>query len=118
LQVVNPIAYLVQKLLVLPTRGEKQGKDLLYIFDTLTIFGSSLAQLGDEAPGLIEKLTPKQTRSIRSCAQRLCFLETKVSHEAEIIAASQRNRAPSSSQIVGACELGLRRVLQNLINDL
>lgn len=118
LQVVNPVAYLLQKLLVLPTRGARRGKDLLYIFDTLSIFGDALDELAAGAADLAPELSANAAKKVRQATDRLCFSEGAVSRAAAAIAASQRSRPPESSQIVAACKLGLRRVLGGVVTRL
>jgi hypothetical protein len=118
LQVVNPVAYLLQKLLVLPQRRDKRGKDLLYIFDTLSIFGAALDALRAESANLAVRPKPKAAKLIVQTANELCFRESDISRDAENIAAGQRPRPPASAQIVAACKLNLRRVLGDLVPDL
>jgi hypothetical protein len=46
IKICNPASYLAQKVLVLPSRRpSKRGKDILYIHDTLLLFGAALDQL-------------------------------------------------------------------------
>ena len=118
LWVVNPVAYLVQKLLVFEQRRDKRAKDLLYVFDTLAIFGDSLADLGAEAAGLVPEPSRSALNTLRFAARERCFRESGLSHDAAAIAASQRARPPSSAQIVAACRAGLPRILASLVPDL
>ena len=116
--VANPVAYLLQKLLTLPDRGSKRSKDLLYVFDTLTIFADSLSELAERAASLAPPLPAKSAKAVTRTAASLCFVETDVSREAARIAAAQRNRPPESRQIVRACELGLQQVLGGVVPQL
>ena len=47
-QIANPVAFLAQKILI-HRRRERQGraKDILYIHDTLEVFGAQLQELAD-----------------------------------------------------------------------
>ena len=114
-RVVNPVAFLVQKLLVLPDRGDKRAKDLLYIFDTLSVFANALDELGRNAEALLPAISDKAKRKLNDSAARYCFVESDHSRNAAAIATEQRRRPPDSAQLVAACELGLRRVLRPLI---
>lgn len=118
LQVVNPVAFLVQKLLVMRGRTARRGKDLLYVFDTLSIFADALTDLRAAATDLVQAPSATTTGRIRRAAQEFCFEESDVSREAAAISAEQRARPPDSPQIVRACQLGLRRVLASLVSDL
>ena len=118
LQVVNPMAFLLQKLLILRERGRKGPKDLLYIHDTLAVFGESLDELGHEAATLTSSLSGRATNKVRRTARDLCFLETDLSRGAADIAAGHRRNPPDSEQVVDVCRHGLRQVLGSAIDDL
>lgn len=118
LQVVNPVAFLLQKLLLLPNRGRKKGKDLLYVFDTLTIFADALDELGEAASDLVESPSRNASKKIRSTMSRYCFEESATSRDAAAIAFGQRANAPDSAQVVAACRIGLKRVLGGLVQGL
>jgi hypothetical protein len=48
-RIANPACFLAQKLLIHTRRtGEKRAKDILYIHDTLEVFGSRLEELHDQ----------------------------------------------------------------------
>lgn len=47
-RVVNPVSFVTQKLLIQPERPpEKRAQDLLYIHDTIELFGGGLEELAD-----------------------------------------------------------------------
>lgn len=115
-RVVNPSAYLVQKLLTLGERAPaKRAKDLLYVFDTLAIFEGALRQLGDQAGALLPVLSHKAWKKVRSSAEAHCFTEGAAAHEAADIAREQRRSPPSAAQIASACALALPRVLPDVL---
>ncbi len=128
-RVVNPVAFLVQKLLLLagPSRAgrgvgaldtagaSKRGKDLLYIHDTLAIFADSLEELGVASPEGIGPLSSKAANRLRRAVQRYCSAETDVSREAAAIARAQRDDPPDSKRIVSACGRGLGVVLGRVL---
>lgn len=104
-------------MLILPERrGTKQSNDLLYVFDTLTIFADALSDLCVQAPALVPTLSAKTQSKIKHTVAKLCFVESDVSRGAATMAAEQRNRPPDSAQIVGGCEVGLRRVLARAVS--
>lgn len=115
-RVVNPSAYLLQKLLTLGERATpKRAKDLLYIFDTLTLFGESLRALGEQAQALVPELSRKTGNKIKKAAETYCFTDGPAAHEAAKIAQEQRQSPPTATQIVSACEFALPRVLPDLL---
>lgn len=115
-RVVNPSAYLVQKLLTLGKRRSAQrAKDLLYIFDTLAIFAQSLRQLGEQAGTLVPVLPKNAKKKIRRAAEVYCFTDGVTAREASNIAQEQRQSPPTAIQIVTACAITLPRVLPELL---
>lgn len=116
-QVTNPSAYLVQKLLTLEGRiPAKRGKDLLYIYDTLTIFSESLTQLGDQMKALVPELSRKAKERASRTASNHCFTDGETAAYAAKIARAQRQRPPTAADIAAACKLGLPRVLPALVH--
>ena len=115
-RVVNPSAYLVQKLLTIGERAPaKRAKDLLYVFDTLTIFADALRQLGDQAGTLLPVLSINARKKIRRSADAFCFTDGVTAQEASNIAQEQRQPPPTAAQIVSACSVALPRVLPELL---
>lgn len=128
--VVNPSAFLLQKLLLLgnPTRtqslpddpiegsgGTKRGKDLLYIYDTIGIFADELEALGAKAALPWDSLSTRLVRRAGRELSKLASSPTDVCREAAIIAASQRSDPPSPGRIAGVCHRGLEVVLRRIL---
>ena len=112
IRVVNPSAYLVQRLLTLEERlPAKRAKDLLYIFDTLAVFSESSSQLGDRAEALVPALSARAREKIRRAARIHCQTHGTTAGQAGRIAMDQRRLPPTAAQIVAACALGLPRAL-------
>jgi hypothetical protein len=62
IHVVNPVAYLAQKVLSVGGRQNPsdRGKDWLYIFQTLAIFSENLETLNRQTPELLPNLSKNQ----------------------------------------------------------
>ncbi len=115
-RIANPVAFLAQKILIMPTRPlDKRGKDLLYIYDTLAIFAGHLEELGARADELVPSLSPRQASRLGRNAQAHCLREGAESQVAARVAAeSLRPRPPDSALIAAACRRGLPWILAAL----
>ena len=67
-RVPNPAAFIVQKLLARKYRGDKRGKDVLYIYDTVQLFGDPEELLGELWSGLSAKIPKKWSGRIATAA--------------------------------------------------
>lgn len=111
-RVANPACYLAQKLLVLSSRKPfDKGKDVLYIHDTIRMFGSSLANLKQ----LWQAIAPSVSLSTRRELDRLIdarFREPNdsIHRAAQIAARSGRLSPPSAGELSDVCLLGLRDI--------
>ena len=112
--VVNPIAYLVQKLLVLPERRTlaKRAKDLLYVYDTLVVFNARLADLRHRSSTLCPPLTRKQRTRLQRSLERFTSDPTDDHREAASLAASYRDRPPTPEAIARALGRALPALLR------
>jgi hypothetical protein len=111
-KVANPMGFLAQKLLIHRKRSaEDQAKDILYIHDTLQIFGARLDDLRIEwvdrfRPGL-HRNTAKEVET----ANEWLFQEvTDVIREAARIAADRRL---SPEAVRESCRYGLQQISRN-----
>ncbi|MBI1383166.1 MAG: hypothetical protein GC161_19025 [Planctomycetaceae bacterium] len=110
--VANPLTYLVQKLLKLHERGStKRAKDVLYVFDTLTLFADALPILGAESHALLPPLTRKQRGQVQVAVRKHCSFDSLGCIGAARIAAEQRPRPPDNRQIAVGCNIGLAQAL-------
>lgn len=117
-RVVNPSAYVAQKLLTLEGRSaEKRGKDLLYVFDTLTRFGRSADLLGRQEGELLGHLTKKQSKAARAAFAKHCLVVGDAIRRAARVAGDQRRPAPTEDQIRLAFERYLPRMLPGLLGS-
>lgn len=112
IKVCNPVSYLVQKVLPLPARkGDKRGKDVLYIYDTLLLFGGALDDLRRIWSGSVRpKLTKKALRVVMQSPENLFGWVTDAAREASIQAQSSRGQRIGVDDLVRTCRLGLSEI--------
>ncbi len=73
LVVSNPVSFIVQKLLIHKHRdAAKKAQDVLYIHDTLELFGASLDQLTTVwEGGVMPKMSQKKVKGVLTTASEL-----------------------------------------------
>ncbi len=108
-QVANPIGFLAQKLLIHRyRRTDDQAKDILYIHDTLQVFGTRLDDLRTE---WVERVRPvvhrKAAKEVETASEWLFGTMSGVIRQAAGFAAGRR-LTPSTIQ--EACRYGLLRI--------
>lgn len=114
-RVVNPVAFLVQKGLILDDRPpEKRGKDVLYCYDTLTLFAENLETLAARTLESVPRLSPRARAKLRRNFSNHCLRTSDATIEAGLIAREQRPRPPEASLIAAACRSGLSTILEPL----
>lgn len=105
IKVANPVTFIAQKLLVSGKRKpNERAKDVLYIHDTLELFGRSLPELGqlwvdDVAPRLGSRIKAK----IQQAGRRLFEEVTDITREAALMTTG-RQLSPES--LLEACQAG------------
>ncbi|HEV8043059.1 MAG TPA: GSU2403 family nucleotidyltransferase fold protein [Bryobacteraceae bacterium] len=110
--IVNPVSFIAQKILIHKKRERiDKAKDILYMHDTLEVFGAQLAALHElwwktVAP----KLQPASQRKVQT-APRALFLE--VSDDIRAAAEISVERALSPEGIRAACHYGFAKVFGN-----
>ncbi len=117
LRIPNPTAYLFQKVVTLPRRvlGGKQGKDVLYVFDTLHLFASSFDVLGDCWRTLSPTLTGKVQRQFAELRARLFAADADgVVAAAAIARGTGRPSPPTPTVIAATCRAGFDAVFGSL----
>ena len=109
-RVPNPTSFLVQKLLIHADRpGGKKAQDLLYIHDTLELFGASLAELQRLWVDEVRPAMPAKTAGrVHTIARELFAEVTDTIREAARIP-QDRRLAPEN--VRRACEYGLGEIL-------
>lgn len=110
--VSNPASFIVQRLLIhSDRRREKKAQDVLYIYDTLELFGGSLGELRRL---WVEEVRPhmarKTARKAETTAQELFAKVTDAIREAARIP-QDRRLAPENVQ--RACDYGLAEILRS-----
>ncbi len=103
MRIVDPAAYLIQKMIVLPERGAHRSKDLLYVFDTFTVFADSLDQLRPQAQSIVRELSNRRRNTLGRSIEQYCGTMTDATRGAARIAATQRMRPPTAGQLLDAC---------------
>lgn len=109
IQLANPVSYIVQKFLIQKDRSpKKRAQDVLYIHDTLELFGPLLPQLNSlwkESinPALHEKTSNKAVELARATFSSV----TDTIREAVRI---PQDRKLSPDNLQAACQLALTRV--------
>jgi hypothetical protein len=108
LRVVNPISYLMQKVLTVGRRPQdsKKAKDVLYIHDTLLIFGENLDNFQDLAERLLIELPPKTQNEFHRLRDKL-FTSSLTQGAAQIAKESGRLAPPSAQRVQEVCREGL-----------
>ncbi len=109
LQIANPASFFAHKILIHSKRiSGKFAKDILYIHDTLEIFGASLGDIGVEWDAKIKpRMHPKSVRKIERATAELFGTVTDAIREAARMAGSRKLSAEAVRQ---RCNFGLRRI--------
>lgn len=110
--VANPVSFVAQKLLIHASRAPRmRAQDILYLHDTIQLFGKSLEQFNalwrtDVGPSL----TRTQRASVHDLRQRLFATVTDAIRDAARIPVDRRMRPEEVREV---CELGLVTLLSD-----
>jgi hypothetical protein len=108
--IANPVCYIVQKLLISGKRrpGER-AKDVLYLHDTLELFGGSLEELRALwIDSVRPMLGPGVEAKIRQASSRLFSQMTDIVRQASLMATG---RSLSANAVLELCQAGLTQIL-------
>jgi len=105
----NPVSFIVQKLLIHQVRTpDKRAQDVLYIHDTLELFGAALDEL---QVVWREQVRPEIPEKTAKRAQRLASeLFAQVTDAIRQAARIAQDRLLAPEVVRGACEYGLEQV--------
>jgi hypothetical protein len=108
-RIANPACFLAQKILIHSRRSpEKRAKDILYIHDTLEVFGGQLDALNAQWQSRIApRLHRNHVNVVRKAPDRVFGGITDSIRDAAIIAAG-RDLTPES--VRDACQFGLQQL--------
>lgn len=109
-RVANPVSFVVQKLLIHGDRvPAKRAQDLLYIHDTIQLFGDSLGELNEVWRETVRgELTSNQRNRVHEMRSRLFLSVTDSIREAALIPMDRNLRA---EDVRSVCEHGLTAIL-------
>lgn len=108
-QIPNPDSFLAQKILIHDERTpDKRAKDVLYIHDTIGIFGSRLEELRLLWLDNIATKLPKKAARTVSKAHETMF--GRISNDIRQAAQIAKDRQLSSERIRETCEYGLAAI--------
>jgi hypothetical protein len=111
LLVPNAVSFIVQKLLIHKYRNnDKKAQDVLYIHDTLELFGASL----DELRGVwVNDLRPRMpARTAKTATAAVAALFGEVTDTIRDAARIPRDRQLMPDRLRAVCEYGLSELLQ------
>jgi hypothetical protein len=109
--VANPTSFIVQKLLIHSDRPpHKKAQDILYIHDTLELFGGSLGELRRQWHEEVRPAMPSKTARRAEAVARELFAEVTDTIREAARVPQDRRLAPENVQ--RACEYGLGEILE------
>ena len=109
--VANPTSFIVQKLLIHSDRPpRKKAQDILYIHDTLELFGGAL---GDLRRLWAEEVRPRMAATTAGRAETIALeLFAGVTDTIRDAARIPQDRRLAPDNVQRACEYGLREIVQ------
>lgn len=112
IKVCNPVSYLAQKVLSLPKRrSARRGKDVLYIHDTLLLFGGAFEDLREIWSASVQpNLDKRAFREVTQAPERLFGNATDAARDAAVQARSTRGRTIRVDDLVAVCRRGLSEI--------
>jgi hypothetical protein len=111
IRIANAASYLAQKILVLDKRhAADRAKDVLYVHDTVLLFGRSFAELEHIwRNSIVGAIHPNAARELRDAGPNLFGQITDTARAASVIA-REAGRPVAPDDIVQVCRMGLARI--------
>ncbi len=110
-QVANPTSFIVQKLLIRSTRPPaKQAQDVLYIHDTIELFGSRLSELADIWKRFVKPALHRRAHAAIDSALREQF--SSVNDVVREAARIPQDRSLTPERMRAVCEIGLADIFR------
>ena len=111
LQVANPLCFMVQKFLILKDRTKsKRQQDLLYVHDTLMLFGHMLPHLKQTWGSVVKpRLYPREVATVEREIQ-LAFSEVTADIQAASKIPSDRDLVPED--FLATCQYSFQTILE------
>jgi len=111
IQIANPVAFLAQKVLIHKKRQrEDRAKDILYMHDTLEVFGARLSELHELWRSIVAPQLQPRSANIVSKASEGLFGE--LSDDIRRVAEISAERTLSPESVREACHYGLSEVFR------
>lgn len=109
-RVANPVGFLAQKMLIHQKRSaEDQAKDILYVHDTLQVFGARLDDLRDEWTGRVRPgLHSKAAKTVETAHT---WLFGEVTDAIRVAASIAADRRLTPEGVRESCQYGLQQIM-------
>ena len=112
-RVPNPVSYIVQKLLVQHKRkAEDRGKDLLYVHDTLDLFGGSIDELRKVWVSDVKSSLHKNQVKALDTVIATSFVAVTDDGRRAVLEARAAGRELTAERIVETCRFGLMKIMK------
>jgi hypothetical protein len=110
-QIASPISFMAQKILIHQKRSpSERAKDILYLHDTLQLFGARLPELRSEWLSCVKPQLHVKSAAIVERAPEVLFGTVSDSIRSAALMAAGRVLSPEA--IREACQFGLSQILQ------
>lgn len=110
IHVVNPLCFMVQKLLIQHHRlANKRAQDVLYIFDTIELFGGLMDEFNYHWKARVAPVLGKLANDVRTVSEATFFQVNDMIRDAAQIPADRRL---DPEQVQATCRLAFQRILK------
>lgn len=110
LQVANPLCFMVQKFLIKKQRtADKHRQDLLYVFDTIQLFGHMLPQFKENWEQVIAPSL--EAGAVKTIAQEISESFSSVTDAIRDVARIPQDRRLDPEEIRATCQYAFQQIL-------